>query len=235
MFNVFYPPARNFSTWNIGFIKHISYCRIVLRIPTILKRKTSGAKSCSTLTPVSSTFTTCKSKKSPEFVWIGYHHNQQGNNPPADNHLSRVSTRSSNKKNLQQSFKKKTAKRKLIFKNTTTPISALKVKCHLANLNRNISNIETPPDFKIYDELPQTLQFLNAKTPTLTNGRKCTILSTPLPPIPARKPRILFAVNQPLNQNRYFMHSYDDLLAFNAPQPTLYWENNFINTNTLII
>ncbi len=206
-----------------------------MRIPGILKRKSSRAKSCTTLTPVSSTFTACKSKKSPEFVWIGYHQQQQGNNPPADNQPSRVCIRSSSKKNLpQQSIKKKTAKRKLIFKNTT-PISALKVKCHLANLNRNSNNIETPPDFKIYDELPQTLQFLNGKTPTSTKGKKCTILSTPLPPIPARKPRILFADNKPLNQNRYFMHSYDDLLAFNAPQPTLYWENNFTNTNTLII
>ena len=198
-----------------------------MRLPSILKRKSSGAKTCSTLTPVSSTFNTCKSKKSPEFVWIGY---QQGNNQQDNQHIN-YGTRTS-KKNLPKSVTKKTAKRKLIFKKST-PISALKVNCHLSNLNRNI-NIETPPDFKIYDDLPQNLQFLNAKTPTSSKSQKCTILSTPLPPIPARKPRVLFSGN-PMNRDKYFMHSYDDLLAFNAPQPSLYWQNDFINTNTLII
>ncbi len=211
-------PTRDLIMNIISFCNTYFYCRIVLRIPSILKRKSNGAKSCSTLTPVSSTLTSCKSKKTPEFVWIGYH--QQGNNP-ADNQHIRYGTRSSNK-NLHLSVKQKTVKRKLIF-NKTSPISALKVNCHLANLNRNINNIET------------VLTPTPTSTPTSRKGQKCTILSTPLPPIQARKPRVLFADNQPLNQNKYFMHSYGDLLAFNVSQPTLYWENDFINTNTLII
>ena len=235
--------------------------RIVLRLPSILKRTGSGAKTCST-TPTPTKYNTCKPNSRPEFVWIGFQHQQAKIQHPSDNQpplpQATYSTIRSCTRSGKVTVSKKGWKRRFSTKKRT-PLSALKVNNHYNDLNNN-SNVETPPDFKIYDELPQTLASVaDIRTPPPKKMPSATaaILSTPLPPIPARKPRHLFnndnqhqyveispimdrrlkKPKQPQGNGPLFLprNTSTGLLAPRRVTEPLYWEADFMYSSTLLV
>ena len=232
-----------------------SYFRIVLRLPSILKRTSSGAKTCSSTTPTPSKYNNCKpNNNGAEFVWIGFKQPKQ-QQQPSDNlpPQATYSTIKSCTRSGKVTVSKKGWKKRFTTKKRT-PLSALKVNNHLNDFNNN-SNVETPPDFKIYDELPQTLASIadiRTPQPKIKPSATAAILSTPLPPIPARKPRHLFNND---NQHQYVELSpildrrlkkskqpkgngpllLPNILGPRRVAEPLYWEADFMYSSTLLV
>ena len=158
----------------------------------MMRSSRKGAKTCSIQTPVNNNK---QINKTAEFQWIGF---QQKSNTKCVNTLEEPnamystirSARSAKIAVSKKSWKKRFSTLKLRKK---TPLA------QQLNFNyNNNNNVETPPDFKIYDFIPQPPmqhkktpntphmpKMITNTTPVMLRPRP-SIITTPLPPIPGR-------------------------------------------------
>ena len=139
-----------------------------------------------------------------EFEWIGYPHAANTNIlvKPTQNASTEIYSTIKSTKSAKVNISKKGWKRR--FGGNTNRKSSKKI----VEKNNN-STIKDYPDFKIYDcEAPDFkiyddfTHFLPPKT-TPIKGKETTIVTTPIPSLPARKrPRNLF--NNDINNHDYF-------------------------------